>query len=255
MRRTMCAVLAICAAASIPATAGRTGRTTVHGRDGQTVKATLDHSRGRAYDTVKLSCGADTVQVLVNESRNTTIRINGQQYVLSPHARTAWSRGGWDALSANDQGKIERLLDLTNDPAAVIQAMIDVDNGHVPDLDALDTLYSPLAPGGCGIGGRCSMEAWAAMKNLISCAGSGGITALSFLGGPPAAGFFGGLLAFSNCADWAQAHDEFVRCCYSKTRPGDGDDDPFDDDPCDHCLPPDMPGPNPPCCYEDDPRP
>jgi len=190
----------------------------------------------------------------VDESDRTTVRLNGHQYVLSSRMRDTWARGGWNALGADDKARIRLMLDLVNDPASLIEAMAAVEHGRVPDIAELEWMYTPMAPGGCGVGGKCSDEAWRALKDFMACTGSAGATVVTALAGRFEQSFFGGLVVFSSCADWVESNDVFTSCCGRHIGGGGDGDDPDGDDPddgeaCDHCVPPDLEGPNPPCCY------
>jgi hypothetical protein len=246
----------VCATVNASATAERLATTAVRTTLGDDVSAKLERRSGRAYDAVTLTCGYDTVQVLVNSSETTTVRVNGRQVVLPARAKSAMSRGGWRALHANDREKIQSLLELTHDPEAVIKAMIATQHEGLPTAEEIGDIYFPLAPGGCGIGGKCSDEAWKALMDLFGCGGALGTAGVNGLAQNYGAALFGGLLSIRNCAAWNESHENFTTCCGKNTRPGrpgDGDgsgegDEPEDPEPCDGCLPPDMEGPNPPCC-------
>jgi len=252
MRRACCGLLVVGVAVApvLAARPGRAGRNVMLARD---TGPLLERRTGRDYDVITLRTDQDTVQLLVDASDRTTIRLNGHQYVLSSQVRQAWARGGWNGLGADDQARIRFMLDLANGPATLIEAMAAAGQGRVPDIDEIEWMYGPMAPGGCGIGGACSDEAWAAFLDFLSCTGSAGATAVTAFGLRPEA-FFGGMLTFSNCARWSESQDAFGTCCGRHIIGDDGDDsdgdDPDDGEACDGCLPPDLVGPNPPCCYE-----
>lgn len=256
MKKLVLAMLVCGAVAGVPVTAGKLADMGVENETCVPAAATLERAGGRSYDVMKLETGRDTVQVLLSPSDEVTVRVNGEQFVLSDMARKALSLSAGRGIPPADEDRIDRMLESMNDPETAAYAILSfLDNGLPMEQGGVAPgfgghAYRPLAPGGCGIGGACSDEAWAALRDLIGCSGSAGTAVANLASQNYALGLAGTLVGFDRCADWNDSHVEFERCCARHRMGEEPPEEPEIPEICDGCLPPDVEGPNPPCCAE-----